>query len=155
MRERLTAMIESARYWGSGTSAEIADYLLANGVIVCDTLALEMENRPLITQCLGRPLDEIIELVQAKDDGRIIVPPCKVGDTVYIVDGSTDGIVMGKITHFEFNLYTTPKEWITVRGNYPFVGELEEKNRIDLLLGKTVFLTREEAEKALAERSEG
>lgn len=82
----------------------------------------------------------------------VIVPPCKVGDMVYIVDGSTDGIVMGKITHFEFNLHTTPKEWITVRGNYPFVGELEEKNRIDLLLGKTVFLTLEEAERALAER---
>ena len=84
----------------------------------------------------------------------VIVPPCKVGDTVYIVDGTTDGIVEGKITHFEFNLYTTPREWITVVGNYPFVGELEERNRIDLLLGKTVFLTIEEAEKALAERIE-
>ena len=84
----------------------------------------------------------------------VIVPPCKVGDTVYIVDGTTDGIVVGKITNFEFNIYTTPREWITVSGNYPFFGDLKTKNRIDLLIGKTVFLSREEAEKALAERSE-
>lgn len=83
----------------------------------------------------------------------VIVPPCKVGDTVYIVDGTTDGIVEGKITHLEYNIYTTPREWITVIGNYPFFGEHEEKNRIDLLLGKTVFLTKEEAENALKERS--
>lgn len=79
----------------------------------------------------------------------VIMPPCKVGDTVYIVDGTTDGIVIGEITNIEYNIYTTPREWITVSGNYPFFGKLEEKNRIDLLLGKTVFLTREEAEQSL------
>ena len=79
----------------------------------------------------------------------VIVPPCKVGDLVYVVDGKTDGIVEGQITNLEYNFYTAPREWITVKGRYPFFGELEEKNRIDLLLGKTVFLTREEAEKAL------
>ena len=30
-RERLVELIESTRYWGSGTTEEIADYLLANG----------------------------------------------------------------------------------------------------------------------------
>ena len=34
MRDRLIELIESARYWGSNTSEEIADRLLANGVIV-------------------------------------------------------------------------------------------------------------------------
>lgn len=34
MRDRLIDLIEGSRYWGSGTSAEIADHLLANGVIV-------------------------------------------------------------------------------------------------------------------------
>lgn len=82
----------------------------------------------------------------------VIVPPCMVGDTIYIVDGTTDGIVVGTITQLEQNIYTTPKEWITFKGNYPFFGELESKNRVDLLLGKTVFLTKEEAEKALRER---
>ena len=33
-REKLIELIESARYWGSNTSAEVADHLIANGVIV-------------------------------------------------------------------------------------------------------------------------
>lgn len=84
----------------------------------------------------------------------VIVPPCKVGDTVYVVDGTTDDVVIGVITHFEYNIFTTPREWITVRGTYPLFGELDFKDRIDLLIGKTVFLTKEEAEKALKERGQ-
>ena len=34
VREKLVELIESARYWGSNTSEEIADNLLANGVTV-------------------------------------------------------------------------------------------------------------------------
>ena len=34
MRDRLIELIESARYWGAGTSAEMSTFLLANGVIV-------------------------------------------------------------------------------------------------------------------------
>ena len=33
-REKLVELIESARYWGSGTSEEIADHLIDNGVTV-------------------------------------------------------------------------------------------------------------------------
>ena len=34
VREKLVELIESARYWGSVTSAETADYLIASGVTV-------------------------------------------------------------------------------------------------------------------------
>ena len=34
VREKLVELIESARYWGSNTSEEIADTLLDNGVTV-------------------------------------------------------------------------------------------------------------------------
>lgn len=34
VREKLVELIESARYWGSDTSQEIADHLIANGVTV-------------------------------------------------------------------------------------------------------------------------
>ena len=34
VREKLVELIESARYWGSNTSEEIADNLLDNGVTV-------------------------------------------------------------------------------------------------------------------------
>ena len=33
-REKLIELIDSARYWGSNTSAEIADHLIANGVVI-------------------------------------------------------------------------------------------------------------------------
>ena len=36
VREKLVELIESARYWGSNTSEEIADNLLENGVTVQD-----------------------------------------------------------------------------------------------------------------------
>ena len=34
VREKLVELIESARYWGSSTSEEIADHLISNGVTV-------------------------------------------------------------------------------------------------------------------------
>ena len=34
VKEKLVELIESTRYWGSGTSEEIADYLIDNGVTV-------------------------------------------------------------------------------------------------------------------------
>ena len=34
VREKLVELIESARYWGSNTSEEIADHLINNGVTV-------------------------------------------------------------------------------------------------------------------------
>ena len=36
VREKLVELIESARYWGSNTSEEIADHLIDNGVTVQD-----------------------------------------------------------------------------------------------------------------------
>ena len=63
------------------------------------------------------------ELAEADKDGRVVVLPCKVGDTVYILRRTFDGAdVVGK----------TELWWTDIPQ-----------------LGKTVFLTREEAEKAL------
>ena len=41
VREKLVELIESARYWGSNTSAEIADTLLDNGVTVQEWVSVE------------------------------------------------------------------------------------------------------------------
>ena len=40
VREKLVELIESARYWGSNTSEEIADYLIANGVTVQEWISV-------------------------------------------------------------------------------------------------------------------
>ena len=69
--------------------------------------------------------DRLRELAEADQDGRVVVLPCKVGDTVYILRRAFDGADV--------------------------VGETELWWDDIPQLGKTVFLTREEAEKALQE----
>ena len=39
--EKLVELIESARYWGSGTSEEIADHLIDNGVTVQEWISVK------------------------------------------------------------------------------------------------------------------
>ena len=41
VREKLVNLIESARYWGSNTSEEIADNLLENGVTVQEWISVD------------------------------------------------------------------------------------------------------------------
>ena len=43
VREKLVELIESARYWGSGTSEEIADHLIDNGVTVQEWISVDDE----------------------------------------------------------------------------------------------------------------
>lgn len=75
------------------------------------------------------PISRLVEIAEADKDGRVAVLPCKVGDTVYrlqYIEQTPRRITVG-VVPIKFALI-----W------------LEE-------LGKTVFLTREEAEKALRE----
>ena len=71
----------------------------------------------------GVPFKRIVALMEADKAGRLVVLPCKVGDTVYILRRTFDGADV--------------------------VGETELWWDDIPQLGKTVFLTREEAEKAL------
>ena len=41
VREKLVELIESARYWGSNTSEEIADHLIAHGVTVQEWISVK------------------------------------------------------------------------------------------------------------------
>ena len=41
VREKLVELIESARYWGSNTSEEIADHLIANGVTMQEWISVD------------------------------------------------------------------------------------------------------------------
>lgn len=74
-------------------------------------------------------ISRMVELMKADKDGRVVVLPCKVGDTVYRLQyiEQTPGRFTVGIVPIKFALI-----W------------LEE-------FGKTVFLSREEAEKALQE----
>jgi hypothetical protein len=78
-------------------------------------------------------------------DNGVIVPPCKVGDTVYSIVEGISFVLVGEVYEY-------------VVGREHFVFRSTRKGYFTLAfteidIGKTVFLTREEAEKALAKRS--
>lgn len=92
----------------------------------------------------GYDLDRLRELVEADRDGRCIVLPCKVGDTIYklfcgdIVELEVERIVCWSSGYWKMNAHTeySRADW--------------KGFEIDFSdFGKTVFLTREAAEAAL------
>ena len=90
--------------------------------------------------CRNCDLDRLEELAEADKDGRVVVLPCKVGDTVYFrtydCNGTVDfGIQPHKVTAIVGHAI--------VRGRYTDVGLLPGQ------YGVSWFLTREGAEKAL------
>lgn len=77
------------------------------------------------------------ELAEADKDGRLVVLPCKVGDTLFRVFAGE--ILEHKVGNMRY---------IAIQGRWdidttPFCSYVESS------IGKTIFLTREEAEKAL------
>lgn len=83
--------------------------------------------------------DRLRELAEADKDGRVVVLPCKVGDKLYRV-------FAGEI--FEHRVGSM--KYFAIQGRwdietYPFCPCVESS------IGKTVFFSREEAEKALQE----
>ena len=80
-----------------------------------------------LVSAFGVAAERLRELAEADKDGRLVVLPCKVGDTVYRL------------------------QYIEQTPGYFVVGVVGIKLALIWLeeFGKTVFLTREEAEKAL------
>lgn len=88
--------------------------------------------------------ERIRELLKADRDGRLVVLPCKPGDRLYEVTGRKT-ISVYEVRAIRVELFGLFIEWDIVEG---FVWQsLSGINAGDI--GKTVFLTREEAEKAL------
>ncbi len=93
----------------------------------------------------GVTFKRIVALMEADKDGRLVVLPCKIGATVYVLiqDSAifypeTNGWYIGEDTI----------DAITQDGFY--LGSVEDVDfRPNDAIGETVFLTREEAETAL------
>ena len=89
-------------------------------------------------------IEKIKEWIKADKDGRVVVLPCKVGDMLYEVTGRKT-ISVYKVKAIRVELFGLFIEWDIVEG---FVWQsLTGINAGEI--GKTVFLTREEAGKAL------
>lgn len=102
-----------AAYEGTGLTPEEVSALIKDWSDFCT----------VIGECGG--IDRLRELAEADKDGRVVVLPCKVGDTVYMISWRLNG--RHEIEERVFSLmYFDPAKY-----------------------GKDYFLTREEAEKAL------
>lgn len=89
------------------------------------------------------PIDRLRELAQADRAGRCVVLPCKVGDTVWIC-GSERGVYSAKVRTFFIG-------HPSLRGSSDNSIQMVRTTECDIPtknFGKTVFLTREEAEAA-------
>jgi hypothetical protein len=93
--------------------------------------------------CRDCDLDRLEELAEANKDGRLVVLPCKVGDIVW---ANLDGMRHTRKCVIEFANIGSRVTTIV----FSTVDGLREQYGVNpCSFGKTVFLTREEAEKAL------
>ena len=68
----------------------LAEHLLANGVVIMDMSVVSPKNRPLISKIAEHQIDEVIDIITAKEEGRLFIPPCEVGDIVNVKILSVD-----------------------------------------------------------------
>ena len=97
-----------------------------------------------IARTYGVDINRLRKLAEADKAGRLEVLPCKAGDTVYEVT-SRKTISEYRVKAIRVELFCTFIEWDIVAG---FVDKSIFGVPVDEI-GKTVFLTREEAETAL------
>ena len=91
---------------------------------------------PIYTTCFGIPLSEIEEWVRAKADGRLVVLPCKVGDEIFSFKWS--------IKNEKYEVHTGKVKNVRCNSSDGLV--MVSDGEMYRVLGKTVFLTRAEAE---------
>jgi hypothetical protein len=103
-----------------------------------------------VLNSIGGGYGRLRELAEADKDGRLVVLPCNLCDRLYEVTGRKT-ISVYKVRAIRVGLFGSFIEWDIVEG---FVWQsLSGINAGEI--GKTVFLTREEAEKALEAMKDG
>lgn len=118
----------------------------AYGDIVADEEMLILASRDITNDDLHNIINHLAEKLCEYEDleekGRLTKLPCKVGDTVY-------GISMGKIINLTVNeisiFYMKGEKIINVKCQ----SNDEFRNYVEREFGKTVFLSKEEAEAAM------
>lgn len=97
--------------------------------------------------CRNCDLDRLEKLAEADRDGRLVVRPYSIGETVYVL------LKDGAIFYPETNGWYISEEIIEAISHDGFyLGDpVDDVYTPDSEIGKTVFLTREEAKAALEE----
>lgn len=114
-----------------------------------EALKLSMMGKAIseITEFEGLPIDRLRELAEADKDGRVLILPCKVGDTIYFARANP--ILQYKVTGYEMgeaSISQVRSKHVDKETGLTFNFTFRPGS-----IGKTVFLSREEAEKALQE----
>ena len=107
--------------------------------------AIRLNYPPENYSMLREALDHCLALLEAEAEGRLLILPCKVGDTVFAIKDRRIYIVdvIGFRVHEWTGLYVLLLfDSRKTNGSYEF--RIEE-------FGKTVFLSREEAEATIPE----
>lgn len=93
-------------------------------------------------------LDRLRELVEADREGRCVVLPCMVGDNVYVLNHHLGRVFENEVAGFSVGYQSDNRNSVST----VYVGKCGSKTFRRWKFqqfGKTVFLTREEAEAAL------
>lgn len=105
--------------------------------------------------CQNCDLDRLEKLAESDKDGRLVVP-CKIGDTVYeIIRYRNFGIVeivertVLSVEIFQDDGYIKMQRWVPCHDTGDILKQSVDSWAKIEDFGKTVFLTHEEAEKAL------
>ena len=111
--------------------------------------AYDLDNDPYLFEATGEEAKHFVDILKAEDEGRLVVLPCKVDDTVYVITKNgniKECTICGAIIDPN-NIWLDAKEGI-------YGGGLLNSSQF----GIDVFLSRDDAEKALTllanERSE-
>ena len=128
-RERLIGLINKKQHYG--------DVIVENQMDDRYNRHIEIKNSELADYLL---------------ENGVIVPPVKIGDTVY-----TNCSMQGWYLRSKDRPYKAKVVYMGINGTKNYMNVVYEKGEYMLSfdfdkIGKTVFLTREEAKKALAER---
>lgn len=96
-----------------------------------------------IARTYGVDINRLRQLAAADRSGRAVILPCEPGTPVYMT--FCGEVWEMRVGQFHVNGYTEPRLWADIDCDWAST----QCVRWDLTIGKTVFLTREEAEKAL------
>ena len=109
-------------------------------------LALAAKHMVDLETLNNTPISRLVELAEADKEGRCIIPPCKVGETVYFVNAK-------QILEFAVVGYAVDETGISwVHSEHvDKIGNTNERTFSPDRFGKNTFFTSEEAKKALRE----
>ena len=95
------------------------------------------------------PFDRLLELACADNAGRLVELPCKVGDTVYVINRHLNRVFECTVISISVGQSTDLKNYIKTKWVGPNGNESIRKWSLRQI-GKYVFMNREDAEAALA-----